>query len=154
MLNTVYNKKISPLSYWYLTSVADLDPDAHGSVAFWEATKSKAGSGSASKSKFRSFGCSQWSYGGTRTLTMESWSLKIGSWRVCSQVVADLHHSTVIRIRKRITVKRGIRIQIRITVFRIRNTAPHQRVVGAFDCQRQSRNSPGFDLSILRLSGI
>ncbi len=57
------------------------------------ATKSKAGSESVSKSKFRSRESSKtWSYGGSRTLTMEAWRLKMEPQRVCIPIVAHLYH--------------------------------------------------------------
>ncbi len=49
-------------------------------------------SGSASKSKFKSWGGSKLSLGGPWTLTVESWRLKLEPWRVCKPMVADSHH--------------------------------------------------------------
>jgi hypothetical protein len=52
----------------------------------------REGSGSALKSKFRSFRGSKmepW------TLTMEAWKFKMKASRVCRTVVADSHHPDV-----------------------------------------------------------
>jgi hypothetical protein len=71
----------------YQMSFLAADPDPHGSVSFWEAkfgsaSKSKAGSGTTLKSKFRSCGGSKWSHGGLWTLTMEAWRLQLEPWMV------------------------------------------------------------------------
>ncbi len=57
------------------------------------APQSKAGAGSASKSKFRSCGGLKWSSGETWTLPMEVWRLKIETLRgLFRPTVADSHH--------------------------------------------------------------
>ncbi len=53
-----------------------------GSALEW-----KGGSGSALKSKFRSFRGSKWSRGGSW-----KWRLKMEAWRAFRPVVADSHH--------------------------------------------------------------
>ncbi len=98
-----------------------------GSALEWN-----AGSGSAFKSKFRSCRGSKWSRGGPWTPTMETCWLKMEPWKVCIQVVADLHHlddkqecRIRIRIKRKcwicIRIKAKSWIRIRFKVMRIRN---------------------------------
>jgi hypothetical protein len=52
----------------------------------------KAGSVSASKSKFMSFRGSKWSLGEPGHLKWRCWRLKMEPWRACAPVVADSNH--------------------------------------------------------------
>jgi hypothetical protein len=63
------------------------DPDPFGSALILQAV-----SGSALKSKFRSFRGSKESRGGPWTLSMEAWRLKMKPWRVYRPVVIHFRH--------------------------------------------------------------
>ncbi len=66
----------------------------HGAVLFWKLDPDPHWSEKLDLdplSGFRSFRCVKLSGGGSWTLTMEAWRLKIEPWRVCSPVVADSH---------------------------------------------------------------
>jgi hypothetical protein len=67
----------------------DLNLDQLGSALFLEAGPE---SGSALKSKFKSFRGLKYSREWPWTLTMEAWRFKMEPWRVYRPVVADSHY--------------------------------------------------------------